>query len=202
MTETRNERRRQKTRQLLLDATVELLKDNELEDFTPEDITETADVGRRTFYNYFDNKNDCVLAAVKQRFTQYVEEVASSEERQKDPITSLSNSACKVFDDISQDPLTVRLVTHPQLLADAVAESQGEFILFDLANGIEVGLFNPIAEMEVMEPIILWGFVGLVMKAVTTPKAGISGLDWMRVILHNLGLSAKQIEGAIKQVDK
>lgn len=201
MTETRNDRRRQRTRQQLLDATVEILNKYELEDFTPEDITETADVGRRTFYNYFDNKNDCVLATVKQRFTEYVEAVASSEERKNDPISSLSNSAFKVFKDISQDPLTKRLVKHPQLLADAVAESQGKFIHQDLANGIEAGLFNPIAAVEVLDPIILWGFIGLVMKAVANPDANISGLDWTQVILYNLGLNAKQIESALEQLE-
>lgn len=202
MTETRNERRRQKTRQLLLDTTVQLLLKNELDEFTPEDITETADVGRRTFYNYFDNKNDCVLAAVKQRFTQYVEEVTSKEERLKNPITSLSNSAYKVFEDISGDPITKKLVTHPQLLADAVAESQGDFIHFDLENGIEAGVFKPIAERQILDPIILWGFLGLIMQAVIKPEADISGLDWTQVILHNLGLSANQIEKALGKIER
>jgi AcrR family transcriptional regulator len=66
MTETvttppnRMARRRQRTRQQLLDATQKLILDQGYEDTSAEAVAELADLGRSTFYNHFDNKQDAV----------------------------------------------------------------------------------------------------------------------------------------------
>lgn len=62
----RRERRRQETRDRLFEAAVRLLSEREFEAVTVEAITEAADVGKGTFFNYFANKE-----AVISYFFQY-----------------------------------------------------------------------------------------------------------------------------------
>lgn len=56
----RRERRRQETRERLFEAAVRLLSEREFEAVTVEAITEAADVGKGTFFNYFPNKEAVV----------------------------------------------------------------------------------------------------------------------------------------------
>jgi AcrR family transcriptional regulator len=56
----RRERRRQETRERLFEAAVRLLSEREFEAVTVEAITEAADVGKGTFFNYFSSKEAVV----------------------------------------------------------------------------------------------------------------------------------------------
>ena len=53
---SRRERRRAETRDRLFEAAVRLLSEYEFDSVTVEMITEAADVGKGTFFNYFSNK--------------------------------------------------------------------------------------------------------------------------------------------------
>jgi|GEM_PF-142491 len=56
----RRERRRQETRERLFEAAARLLSEREFEAVTVEAITEAADVGKGTFFNYFASKEAVV----------------------------------------------------------------------------------------------------------------------------------------------
>ena len=60
----RMEKRRLKTRAKLLAATLKLVLKKGIDKTTMDDITETADLGRRTLYYHFSSKEECILAAV------------------------------------------------------------------------------------------------------------------------------------------
>jgi AcrR family transcriptional regulator len=64
VTLSRRERRRIETRERLYEAAMRLLSERDFDDVTVEMITEAADVGKGTFFNYFANKE----AVVKYRF--------------------------------------------------------------------------------------------------------------------------------------
>ncbi len=57
---SRRERRRAETRERLYDAAVHLLSRHDFDSVTVEMITEAADVGKGTFFNYFPNKEAIV----------------------------------------------------------------------------------------------------------------------------------------------
>jgi len=57
---SRRERRRAETRDRLFAAAVKLLSQHEFDSVTVEMITEAADVGKGTFFNYFSNKEAIV----------------------------------------------------------------------------------------------------------------------------------------------
>ncbi len=56
----RRNRRKAETKERLFESAVHLLSEREFDAVTVEDITEAADVGKGTFFNYFDNKEAVV----------------------------------------------------------------------------------------------------------------------------------------------
>jgi len=64
------ERKKQRTRQALRQAALELFQERGFEATTIADITAAADVAPRTFFSYFQTKEDVVLDEAPQRFDQ------------------------------------------------------------------------------------------------------------------------------------
>lgn len=62
---SRHERRRQQTRKLLIDTTVQLVLEKGYETITIQDITDRADLGRGTFYIHFKDKEDVLWTAIQ-----------------------------------------------------------------------------------------------------------------------------------------
>ncbi|HZY42149.1 MAG TPA: TetR/AcrR family transcriptional regulator [Anaerolineae bacterium] len=61
----RFERRKQRTRELLKQAAIELIVEKGYEAVTVEAITDRADMGRGTFYIHFQDKDDIIWSIVK-----------------------------------------------------------------------------------------------------------------------------------------
>src|SRR5215813_1509620 len=58
---TRRDRRRTETKEKLYDAAMSLFAERGFDQVTIEMITERADVGKGTFFNYFDNKEGVIV---------------------------------------------------------------------------------------------------------------------------------------------
>ena len=69
------ERRRKKTRQAILSAFQQLLAQKRYENITVQDIIETADVGRSTFYTHFETKDMLLRAMCEDMFAHVLEDV-------------------------------------------------------------------------------------------------------------------------------
>lgn len=65
MAEARQDRRVQRTRQMLSTAMVELIRERGFEALTVQDIIDRADVGRSTFYSHFKSKEDLLTGGVE-----------------------------------------------------------------------------------------------------------------------------------------
>jgi AcrR family transcriptional regulator len=68
--ETRVERRARRTRTLLQQALLEVLRQKRLDSITIQDITEQADVNRTTFYAYFPDKYALLESTLRAQFQQ------------------------------------------------------------------------------------------------------------------------------------
>jgi TetR/AcrR family transcriptional regulator, cholesterol catabolism regulator len=65
---SRRERRRAETRERLYEAAMQLLTERDFEQVTVEMITDAADVGKGTFFNYFENKEAVVGYRFEKQF--------------------------------------------------------------------------------------------------------------------------------------
>lgn len=71
---SRHERRRLKTRALLIQATLQLVLERGYEAILVQDITDRADLGRGTFYLHFKDKEEVVWAALHDLLTEFEQE--------------------------------------------------------------------------------------------------------------------------------
>lgn len=77
---SRRERRRTETRERLLEAALRLLSEQDFDAVTVEMITEAAEVGKGTFFNYFSNK-EAIVAYLFESRLRLLTEILSAEEK-------------------------------------------------------------------------------------------------------------------------
>jgi AcrR family transcriptional regulator len=73
-TQTRHERRRLQTRNLLIQAALQLILEKGYDAISIQDITDRADLGRGTFYLHFKDKEDLVWSAFRESFQKLEQE--------------------------------------------------------------------------------------------------------------------------------
>lgn len=170
----RRARRKAETRAKLIDAARTLFARQGIDATRINEITEEADVGFGSFYNYFESK-DAIVAAV-------LEEVAAS-----------AGAAIAAVTADVEDPAEVVAIAHRALVARAASDAQwgwllvrlevthdlafaalGPYAVRDLRRGIEAGRFS-VAD-EAVALIAAGGALLGVMRAVldgrVTPDAG------------------------------
>lgn len=92
----RRERKKQRTREALIDAAFRLFQAKGFEATTVEEIADEVDVSSRTFFRYFSSKEDVVLTFQEEQFTTMLEELASRP-RSEPVMTALRNAAVSVL---------------------------------------------------------------------------------------------------------
>ena len=87
---SRSERRKRRTRMALINAAQELARERGLDQVTMQDITEQADVGLGTFYNYFESKTE-VYASVREELNNaFFDDLDEIKVGVKDPAMSFA----------------------------------------------------------------------------------------------------------------
>jgi AcrR family transcriptional regulator len=92
----RRERKKQRTREALVDAAFRLFQEKGFEATTVEEIADAVDVSSRTFFRYFASKEDVVLTFQEEQFTTMMEELASRPKAEP-VMTALRNAAVSVL---------------------------------------------------------------------------------------------------------
>jgi AcrR family transcriptional regulator len=201
-------RKKTRTRQALIDATIDLLLAKGYEQLLADEIAERADMGRRTFYNHFAGKEECVLTAVTERFTDQADQIALSlnfdiserEAEDCDHALIRANMASQMFRSVAMDPVAATLTDYPRILSEAIAESQRDRIEENLAKGLLAGRFKPSLPTESLEPILAWAFVGLVVTSIRRKSQHSDSLVWARFVLQNLGISDADAGELLKRI--
>src|ERR1700710_576121 len=92
------ERNKLRTRQEIADATIRLAADRGLEHVTIEQIAAAADVAPRTFFRYFDSKEDALLADHPDRL-ELLREALQSRPPSEGPLTAVRAAILDVAGD-------------------------------------------------------------------------------------------------------
>ncbi len=137
----RVERRRARVRQRILDATERLTRSRGVDGVTIEDITESADVARRTFYHYFDSKHDALVPIARERTRALNRRIDRIVEGIDDPAEVVSVALRHTLREIPEDPLCAWFVFRSGLPQKRLLEGIGESGTRDLKRGMETGRF-------------------------------------------------------------
>lgn len=92
----RRERKKQRTREALIDAAFRLFQQKGFEATTVEEIADEVDVSSRTFFRYFASKEDVVLTFQEEQFTSMLEALAARPPAEP-VMTALRNAAVSVL---------------------------------------------------------------------------------------------------------
>jgi len=138
----RVERRRARVRRRILEAAEELTQSRDVDVVTIEDITEAADVARRTFYHYFESKNDVVVPIARARTRELNRRIDRVVEGIDDPAEVISIALRHTLRGFPEDPLCAWFIFRSGLPQQRLLEGIGESGTRDVSRGIETGRFS------------------------------------------------------------
>jgi AcrR family transcriptional regulator len=138
----RVERRRARVRQRILEVTEELTRSRGIDAVTLEDITEAADVARRTFYHYFDSKHDALVPIARKHTRELNRRIDRVIEGIEDPAEVVSIALRHTLRSLPEDPLSAWFIFRSGLPQARLREGIGESGYRDVSRGIETGRFT------------------------------------------------------------
>ena len=159
----RLEKKRRATRSRLLEAAHAVMTEKGVDAATIREITDEADVGFGTFYNYFETKDDlaaalldCMIDGVGQRNTAATEAIQAER-----PDLAMAISTRMLIQSALDDGMWGWWVRRPDMLADRLRAGLHPFVIADIRRAINLGFFH-IAD-ENVEPVLamlIWLIVG------------------------------------------
>jgi AcrR family transcriptional regulator len=142
--DTRTARKQRRTRAGLLEAGFVVMRDVGVDDATISAITERADVGFGTFYNYFASKDalaaevlDCVIDNLGRRNDSVTVQLGET-----DPVRIVANSVRLVARAMLTEPMWRWWVAHPGLVVDRMREGLRPYGLRDFRRVAAEGHFE------------------------------------------------------------
>lgn len=93
---SRRERRKQEIRSKIIESAISLFEAKGIDSTTLEDICETADISRPTFYSYYPSKNELILALVEKLWLNVASEITQKAIAKDESTLSYVESFLKV----------------------------------------------------------------------------------------------------------
>lgn len=139
---SRGERRKQRTRNALILASQQLFRAQGYDGVTVQDITNSADVGLGTFYNYFESKNE-VLEAVKislhLEFSAHLDELKASI---KDPAMRFAITLRYALECIVKETDWAWYIVHTRPVGVDLMDENAKRILQEIQHAVDGGRFH------------------------------------------------------------
>jgi AcrR family transcriptional regulator len=124
------ERKKQRTRQALRQAALELFQERGFEATTIADITAAADVAPRTFFSYFQTKEDVVLDEGTQRFAK-AQQTLQQRPHGEPLLTAFRRAALEIAADLqtqpAQQPALARVIRTTPAIQARIRERMGQW---------------------------------------------------------------------------
>jgi AcrR family transcriptional regulator len=156
-------KRRLRTRVQLLKAAHRLMSKQGVDATTIQQITDEADVGFGTFYNYFSSKDDlatqvldCVINNLGRR-----NDLVTQATQATDPVQIIATSVRLVAREMMSNPMWHWWVKRPDLLVERLRAGLRPFGIRDMRHAIDSGAYRIIGgDMDAARSLLLWLLVG------------------------------------------
>jgi AcrR family transcriptional regulator len=159
----RVERRRARVRRRILEVTEELTRARGVHGVTIDDITEAADVARRTFYHYFDSKHAALVPIARERTRELNRRIDRVVADIADPAEVVSVALRHTLRSMPEDPLCAWFIFESGLPQHRLREGIGESGSRDVNRGVETGRFaieNPAAAGALLSGAVIGVLAG------------------------------------------
>src|ERR1700729_1434277 len=137
--ESRSERRKRRNRQALIEAGYQIMAEKGIDAATMSEISELADVGAGTAYNYFASKDElamCVMEQVMDRLSQRIEAVTNSF---TDPAQVYAFGIHNVMKAATTDQRWRWLLRRSEVIAEAMYRVMGPYAIRDIRHAVAAG---------------------------------------------------------------
>lgn len=138
----RAQRRRLQTRSRLIEAGRKVFADKGVDAATIQDITDTADVGRGSFYNCFETKEDLVGAIVGELVEDLVRLEGFVSEEYDDPTMALTATLRASFQLMSANPHLAWFIVRTQRVGGPLFGKFHDLTIDLIKRGVAVGKFK------------------------------------------------------------
>ncbi len=193
---SRRERKKQETRQRLLDAALQLFREHSYGDTTVKQITEAADVAKSTFFNYFATKDAILPALIEWRLKKLEEALLPERGAPVSPVARIKRALCLVAEDPLSDPVLARRLfasrrchpdTHPvhtltRLFSEQVRQAQAAG---EIRADLDPVYLGGVIRALFFQQLMMWHFdyrpaplPDLLRAMVDLLLDGIGGPDW------------------------
>lgn len=180
--------KRERTRQALLKAARELVYERGHEKISIQDITERADVGLGTFYNYFECKQTVFEAVLDEIRGQFNQRLNAVRQPVKDPAMIMALTLKYCLQQAQDNDEWNTFLTYSGLAPeDHLLEHDEEQCLQDIQRGVQAGRFK-VDDVYYMQSLIM-GMIRHVNKEISRGCLGRNAMEnTIRYILRMLGL--------------
>jgi AcrR family transcriptional regulator len=146
---TRRDRGRERTRERLTDAARVLIARRGVAGLRIADVTDLADVGRGSFYNHFESKEDLVAAVARESVAALAEAVLSELPESGDPAVRASMADRRFIRLAYEDPELARRLVNLHHGDDVFVRATLPYARRTLEVGVREGRFE-VADMDVL----------------------------------------------------
>ena len=140
--ETRTERRKRITREKLLNSALDLMAQKGYEGVTVNEITEAADVGFGSFYNYFESKEAIYTELLDTLFEAFADDMEANINMLSDTAEVMTASMRYVLAKVDSDPAWGQILVRQGLSGEALTRGLGQRMVRDIQNGVVQNRFR------------------------------------------------------------
>lgn len=140
--ETRSDRRKRRNRQLLIEAGYRVMAEKGIDAATMLEISELADVGAGTLYNYFASKDELAMAVMEQVMRRLAERIEAVTNTFTDPAQVYAFGIRNVMTSATTDHRWRWLLRRSEVIAAAMFQVMGPYAIRDIGNAIKVGRYR------------------------------------------------------------
>ncbi len=184
-------RRKELTRSKILASAFEIMSRDGVDAAKIRDITENADIGFGTFYNYFESKDelasavlDCLIEDMGRRNFLATEAYAG-----QDACLVFSISTRLVIRQAMHDPMWQWWAAKPNLLVDRFCKGFGPFAKRDIQRGIHAGRFKvDMADLDGIWALASWIAVGGMHEIAVSSSKKLDDALIVKSIIMMLGI--------------
>ncbi|TKC77271.1 TetR/AcrR family transcriptional regulator [Trinickia terrae] len=185
---TRNDRRRQRTREAILAAADQVFRRVGVDAATVNDVTEEADVAYGSFYNHFKTMDD-VVAALAAETLQRVADRTGEIIQKADRVELLPCVGARfVVRMLSQDPAIRWLLNRPYILVDAFHEVARPFMVNAESQAVQDGRLRPVGGHECWLQTFPWLLISELNALLSDGDVAAHEERFARISLRFLGV--------------
>ena len=189
-TTSRVDRRRERTRQRVLDAARALIAEKGVAGLRIQDITEQADIALGSFYNYFATKDDLVEAVVTESLSELGATTVMADATQ-DPAVTAAAAIRRVVRLAYDDPEFARLLINLNHADSLFAHAFHPFARQVVEHGVQERRFET-PDVDVSVNIVIGGSLSLIRSILDGDVGAGAEVAHAEVSLRALGVPAEE----------